>query len=153
MPSINSIADFWDCEIEHCEAKLRWTDPALLDIVGERLGRKVPRKWDAVHEICRMAESRAVNSEWSINDKILTFEDESRLALIPLDANTMKGASRVIESGETAIRTKVRGGKPYVHGTTRTAWFWTKNGKLFGKASTSTIGNKEIEAVKLLPAG
>ena len=150
MPNIITIADFWDCEIEHCEVKLKWTNPVLLDMVAERLGRKVPRKWDTVRELCRMAESRAVSFQWDRNDKILTFEDESRLALIPLDANTMKGSSRVMGPGDLTVRSNVRGGKPHIYGITKTAWHWTKNGKVFGKPSTSTLPTQEVESVMAL---
>ncbi len=147
MPSINTIAEFWDSEIEHCDAKLRWTNPALLDIACEKLRTKALRKLDVIRELRKMAEGRAVEWEWNKNDKILTFEDGSRLAIIAFDADTMKGDSRVMEPGETFIRCKVRGGKPYSNGITKSAWHWTTNGKKYGKTEPSPISDREVEAV------
>ena len=90
-------------------------------------------KWEMVMALQAMAESQAVSVEWQVDDKILTFRDGSRLGLVSLGANTMAGASRVMEAGDASIRAKVRGGKPYDHGKTKTAWHWTKNGKTYGK--------------------
>ncbi len=147
MPSINTIAEFWDSEIEHCGVKLRWTNRALLDIACEKLRTKSPRKLDVICELSKMAEGRAVEWEWNTNDKILTFEDGSRLAVVAFDANTMKGDSRVMEPSETFIRAKVRGGKPYYHGVTKSAWHWTTNGKKYGKTEPSPIADREVESV------
>ena len=147
LPSIKTIAEFWDSEIEHCDAKLRWTNPALLDIACEKLRTKAPRKLDVIREFRKMAEGRAVEWEWDSNDKILTFEDGSRLAIVAFGANTMKGDSRVMEPGETSVRFKVRGGKPYCHGVTKSAWYWTTNGKKYGKTEPSPIVDREIEVV------
>ena len=86
--------------------------------------------------------------QWEIGDRILDFADGSRLGIVALAANTMAGSSRVMEQGERVLRVKVRGGHPYDHGITRTAWYWTKNGKTYGKpdliwAATGTTCPKE----------
>ena len=147
MPSITTIADFWDSEIEHWEVKLRWINPVLFDITCDRLGTRAPRKFKVLAELRKMAESRAVEWKWDKDDKILTFEDGSRLAIIAPAANTMKGESRVMEPGETFVRSMVRGGKPYLHGITSSAWYWTTNSKVYGKAEPSPISDREVENV------
>ena len=146
MPDVTTIAEFWDCEIEHCYVKMRWTNPILLNAICDKLGTRAPRKLGVLYELRKMAESRAREIEQHIGDKILTFEDGSRLAIVAFDANTMEGDSRVMEPGETNIRAKVRGGKPYRHGITKSAWHWTRNGKNFGKPDTSPIADSEVEA-------
>lgn len=80
-----------------------------------------------------MAVAQAVNIEWEVGDRILDFADGSRLGIVAPAANTMAGSSRVMAPGERALRAKVRGNRPYDHGVTRTAWYWTKNGKTYGK--------------------
>ena len=146
MPEVTTIAEFWDCEIEHCYAQMRWTNPILLDAIRDKLGTLAPRKLSALYELRKMAESRAKEIEPDRGDKIVTFEDGSRLAIVAFDANTMEGDSRVMEQGETNIRAKVRGGKPYRHGITKSAWYWTRNGKNYGKPDTSTNAESEVKA-------
>ena len=134
MTEPKTIAEFWDCELEHSEAKQRWVNEHLLQVIRRTLGTNAPSNLAVEAQLRKMAESQAVQTEWIINDKILTFEDQSRLALVAMDANTMKGSSRVMTSGERDVRTRVRNGQPYEHGITRTAWYWTRNGKTYGKA-------------------
>ena len=138
-----TIAEFWDCELEHSEAKRSWVNEHLLQVIRRTLGTNAPRKLDVEAELRRMAESQAFKTEWATNDKILTFEDCSRLALVAMDANTMKGSSRVMAPGEQNVRAKVRNGKPYIHGKTKTPWYWTRNGKTYGKTlpPTATTGD------------
>ncbi len=138
-----TIAEFWDCEIEHSEAKQSWVNEHLLHVIRRTLGTNAPRNLDVEVQLRKMAESQAVQTEWVINDKILTFEDQSRLALVAMDANTMRGSSRIMMSGERDVRSQVRNGQPYIHGTTRTAWYWTRNGKTYGKARPSTAATGE----------
>ena len=139
-----TIAEFWDCEIEHSEAKQSWVNEHLLEVIRRTLGTNAPRNLDVEAQLRKMAESQALQIEWDMNDKILTFEDRSRLAIIAMGANTMKGSSRVMARGDQHVRAKVRNGQPYKHGTTRTAWCWTRNGKTYGKTPppTATTGER-----------
>ena len=139
-----TIAEFWDCEIEHSEVKQRWVNQHLLVVIRRTLGAKVPRNLDVEDQLRKMAENQAVHTERQTNDKVLTFEDGSRLALVDMGAGTMEGSSRVMSPGDRNVREKVRNGKPYRHGITRTAWYWTRNGKTFGKTPppTATTGEK-----------
>ena len=133
MLEINSIADFWDCEIEHAEAKKKWVSEHLLYIISTKAGRWNLDKFEVLYTLIDMAVSRATKVEWEIGDRILTFADGSNLAIVAPGANTMAGHSRVMALGEQGVRDTVRGGRRYIHGSTRTAWHWTRNGKAFGK--------------------
>ena len=133
MPEIQTIADFWDCEIEHSEAKSRWVSDHLLYIIHKEAGRLNLTKLDVESALKKMALEQAVAVQWHIGDRLLDFTDGSRLGLVAPAAGTMARASRVLEPGESSIRSKIRGGRPYIHGTTRTAWYWTGNGKHYGK--------------------
>ena len=70
-----TIAEFWDCELEHSEAKQSWVNEHLLQVIRRTLGTNAPRNLDVEAELRKMAESQAIQTEWAINDKILTFED------------------------------------------------------------------------------
>ena len=135
MLEINSIADFWDCEIEHAEAKKTWVSEHLLYIISTNTGRWNLNKFEVVTALVEMATSRATKFDWEINDRILTFADGSHLGVVAPGANTMAGNSRVMAPGEHGVRDTIRSGRPYVHGSTRTAWHWTRNGKKYGKAA------------------
>ena len=133
MLEINTIADFWDCEIEHAEAKKKWVSEHLLYIIGRKAGRWNLRKLDVEAALKRMAVEQAESIECEIGDRLLDFADGSRLGLVAPAAHTMAGSSRVMAPGESNLRSTIRGGRPYRHGITRTAWYWTKNGKSYGK--------------------
>ena len=139
-----TVAEFWDCEIEHSEAKQSWVNEHLLQAIRRALGTDAPRNLDVEARLREMAESQAVQTEWVINDRILTFGDSSRLAIIAMDANTMRGSSRVMAPDEQTVRAKVRNGQPYVPGKTKSAWYWTRNGKTYGKTPppTATTGER-----------
>lgn len=133
MPEIKTIADFWDCEIEHAEAKKRWVSDHLRYIISKNAGRWNLTKLDVEMALIEMAVAQAMERQWEKGDKILDFADGSRLGIVAPAANTMAGSSRVMEPGERGLRVKIRGNRPYEHGVTRTAWYWTKNGKTYGK--------------------
>ena len=138
-----TIAEFWDCELEHSEARQSWVNEHLLQVIRRTLGTNAPRNLDVEAELRKMAESQAIQTEWAINDKILTFEDGSRLALVAMSANTMKGSSRVMGPGEQHVRATVRNGQPYIHGITKTAWHWTRNGNTYGNTEPPTAATGE----------
>ena len=133
MPEITTIADFWDCEIEHAEVKQRWVSEHLRYIIGRKTGRWNLTNLAVEAALIDMAIEQAVSIEWEVGDRLLDFADGSRLGIVAPGAGTMAGSSRVMAPGETDLRSTVRGGHPYIHGTTRTAWYWTKNGKSYGK--------------------
>ena len=144
MLPINTTADFWDCEIEHAEAKKRWVSDHLLYIIGRNAGRWNLTKWDVVAALKEMAVKDAVHMQWEIGDRIVDFADGSRLGLAAPGAHTMAGSSRVMEPGEVGLRYKVRGNRQHDTGVGGTAWYWTGNGKSYGKselvwASTDTL--------------
>lgn len=134
MPEIRTIADFWDCEIEHSEVKSKWVNEHLLYIIYTEAGRRNLTKWDVESALRKMAEEQAVTAEWDNGHRLQTFSDGSRLGLVAPGAGRMGGSSRVLEPGESSIGSKIRGGRPYIHGSTKTAWHWTRNGKQYGKA-------------------
>ena len=136
MQIVKSIAEFWDCEIEHAEAKRAWVNEHLLYIIRTNAGRRNLSKVEVESKLTAMAVTQAVNAEWEIGDRILTFADGSRLGVVAPGAGTMAGRSRVMAAGEYGLRDTVRGGRPYVHGSTRTAWHWTRNGKTYGKPAS-----------------
>lgn len=133
MLPIESIADFWDCEIEHAEAKKSWVNEHLLYIISTRAGRWNLSKVEVESELAAMAMTQAVKTEWDIGDRILTFEDGSRMGAVAPGAGTMAGRSRVMEPSGRGVRDVIRGNRPYIHGSTRSAWHWTRNGKELGK--------------------
>ncbi|MDE2785333.1 MAG: hypothetical protein OXL37_01575 [Chloroflexota bacterium] len=148
MPEIMNIADFWDCEIEHAEAKKRWVSEHLRYIIGRTAGRWNLTKLDVEVALVDMAVAQAVEVQREVGDRILDFADGSRLGIVAMAANTMAGSSRVMEPGEHVLRAKIRGNRPYEHGVTRTAWYWTQNGKTYGKpdlvwAATDTACPKD----------
>ena len=55
MPEIKTIADFWDCEIEHAEAKKRWVSEHLPYIIGRNAGRGNLTKLDIEVALMDMA--------------------------------------------------------------------------------------------------
>ena len=133
MPNIGTIADFWDCEIEHTEARRGWVNDHLMYIIGTNAGRWNLTKWEVVAALKELAIGQASDFEWDIGDRILEFPDRSRLGIVAAGAGTMAGSSRVMEPGERSVRSAIRGNRRYRHGVTRTAWYWTKSGKTFGK--------------------
>ena len=133
MPEINTVADFWDCEIEHAEAKMRWVSDHLRYIIYRKAGGSNLTKLSVEASLIDMAVAQAVNIEWEVGDRLLDFADGSRIGIVAAAAGTMAGSSRVMEPGEYGLRTHIRGNRPYIHGVTRTAWYWTKNGKTYGK--------------------
>ena len=135
MPKIDTIADFWDCEIEHAEARRGWVNEHLMYIIGTNAGRRNLTKWEVVTALKELALEQALDIEWDIGDRILEFSDRSRLGLVAAGAGTMAGSSRVMERGELSVRAAIRGLRNYRHGVTRTAWYWTNNGKTFGKST------------------
>ena len=148
MLEIKTIADFWDCEIEHAEAKRRWVSEHLRYIIGRNAGRRDLTKLDVETALIDMAVAQASNIKWEVGDRILDFVDGSRLGIVAPAANTMAGSSRVMEPGESVLRAKIRGNRPYDHGVSRTAWYWTKNGRTYGKpdpvwAVTDTVCPKD----------
>ena len=133
MPEILTIADFWDCEIEHAEVKSRWVSDHLLYIIRKEAGRFNLSKLDVETALTKIAEGQAIAIQRETGDRLLDFLDGSRLGLMAPAANTAAGSSRVMEPGESHVRGKIRGWRPYIHGSTRTAWYWTANGKQYGK--------------------
>ena len=98
MLEISSVAEFWDCEIEHAEAKKRWVNEHLLYIICMNAGRWNLRKLEVEKALRNMAIEQAVQTQWEIGDRLLYFTDGSRLGLAAIDANTMAGSSRVMAS-------------------------------------------------------
>ena len=103
MPEIQTVADFWDCEIEHAEAKSRWVSDHLLYIIHKEAGRLNLSKLDVEKTLKKMAVEQAVAIQWENGHKVLEFSDGSRLVLVAPAANTMAGSSRVMEPGESSI--------------------------------------------------
>ena len=136
MPVVTSTADFWDCEIEHAEAKKRWVNEHLLYIIETKAGKRNLMKLQVEAALLEMALEQAVRVEWETGDRILDFADGSRLGIVAPAAGTMAGSSRVMQPGERGLRWYIRGGRPYLHGKTPTAWYWTTNGRTFGKSAT-----------------
>ena len=128
MPKVETTADLWDYEFEHCERAAVRVNPDLYDAISKKLGKKRLNKHDVADEMRKMAEAQAIDIKWEIDDKVLTFPDGSQLGIIAPGANTAAGWSRVMRAGEVGVRDRVRGGAPYRHGTTRSAWYWTRNG-------------------------
>ena len=109
MPEIKTIADFWDCEIEHSEVKQMWVNDNLFYIICINAGRWNPTNFDVKKALREMAAEQAVNVQNRDGDRILDFVDGSRLGLVELGASTMKGTSRVMDPDDTYLRLKVRG--------------------------------------------
>ena len=126
MAKIETLADFWDCEIEHSERGQSQVNQHLLYIIRRNAGRFNLTNLDVEAALRDMATEQAIHWEWEINDKALDFNDGSRLGLIAMDAGTAAGSSRVMQPGEYGVRSRIRGGEPYIHGYTRKAWYWTK---------------------------
>ena len=122
---------------------MSWVSDHLLYIICTRAGKWNLSKVEVVSALADMAVTQAVETEWEISDRILTFTDGSRLAIVALGANTMAGRSRIMNPGEFSVRNVIRGNRPYIHGSTRSAWYWTRNGKTKGKpdAIYETTGN------------
>ena len=133
MLEINTIAQFWDCGIEHAEAQKTWVSEHLLYVIGMKAGRWNLTKWEVVASLKAMAVEQATSTEWEGGERLLDFADGSRLGLVAPAANTMAGSSRVMAPGESNFRSTIRDGSPYRYGITRTAWYWTTNGRLYGK--------------------
>ena len=131
-------AEWWDREIERIETgPIRNVNPKLLDDIRATDQFRFDKQ-DITLAIRSMAEKASVNWEWSgPNDKILLFKDGSKLALFDMGANTIVGYSRVMDGPPAYSEVKgapqhdnsprgfVRGRRPYWHGTTRSARYWT----------------------------
>ena len=109
MPAIQTIADFWDCEIEHAEVKSRWVSDHLLYIICNNAGRRNLSKLDVEKALKIMAVEQAAPIQWENGHKVLEFSDDSRLVLVAPAANTMAGSSRVMEPGESSVGLIVQG--------------------------------------------
>ena len=97
MPEIKTIADFWDCEIEHAEVKRSWVSEHLRYIISKNAGRRNLTKLDVEAGLIAMAVEQAVGIAWEIGDRILDFADGSRLGIVAPAAGTMAGSSRVMK--------------------------------------------------------
>ena len=60
MLAIESLADFWDCEIEHAEAKKAWVSEYLLYIIITNAGRWNLSKVEVESKLTAMAVTQAV---------------------------------------------------------------------------------------------
>ncbi len=109
-----TIAEFWDCKIEHSEVKQKWVNENLLHIIRRTLDTNRITNGAVQRKLREMAESQAVQTEWVIDDKILTFEGDSRLGIIAPGAGTAAGLSRVMASDEKNVRGKVRNGQSLI---------------------------------------
>ena len=119
-----TMAEFWDCQLERAELGSKYVSHLLVDFVLANNGRT--SNYDIQAQLKDLAVKKAAEVVCHGGDRVLTFEDGSRLALVADGANTMVGISRVMEPGELDVRGKVRGGRPYLHGKTRSATFWTR---------------------------
>ena len=143
MPEVNSIAEFWDREIEHCEANISWVNQGIRQVVRAELGKSNPTGSEVMDKLREIARANATTIHPDLNDEILTFEDGSRLAIIAPGANTMAGSSRVMGENEQFVRNNVRGGIPYSNAV-HNAWYWTENGKKRGnqEKTSATTGQE-----------
>ena len=81
------------------------------------------KAFDLLWEIRDVVVKDAVNVEWQTADRVLTFNDGSKLLLIAGDANTAAGDSRVLRpTDRTQTRMQIRDGSDYQHGITQHAW-------------------------------
>ena len=119
-----TMAEFWDYQLERAELGSKYVSHILVDFVLANNGRT--SKYDIQAQLKELAVSQAAEVVFHGGDRVLTFEDGSRLAVVAGGANTMVGISRVMEPGEHDVRGKVRGGRPCLHGKTRSARFWTR---------------------------
>ena len=126
MAKVETLADFWDCEIEHSEIGQSRVSDHLLYMIRRSASRFNLTNLDVEYALRNMALDQAIHSEREIGDRILDFSDGSRLGLIAMDAGTAAGSSRVMKPAEYGVRSRIRGGEPYIHGHTRRAWYWTK---------------------------
>ena len=140
MPKVETIADFWDYEFEHCERAAVRINPDIYHAISKKLGKNRLNKYDVADEMRKMAEAQAIEVKWEIGDKVLTFPDGSQLGIVAPGAGTAAGWSRVMRPGEVGVRDRVRDGALYRHGTTRSAWYWTRNGNINGADDTPYRG-------------
>ena len=105
----------------------------LLYIIETKAGKRNLTKLRVEAALIDMAVDQAIQIEWEIGDRILDFPDGSRMGIVAPAAGTMAGSSRVMQPGEHGVRSYIRGNRPYIHGRTPTAWYWTASGKTYGK--------------------
>ena len=110
-------AELWDRRIERAEWLFESAHHDLGDLIDqEKALNFLTRTRDAALE-------DADNVEWQIADRVLTFEDDSKLLLIALDAGTAAGDSRVLRpTDRIQTRTQIRDGSSYIHGVSQNAW-------------------------------
>lgn len=110
-------AELWDRRIERAE----WLIASAYGDFG--LVIDGDKAFDLLWEIRDVVVKDAVNVEWQTADRVLTFNDGSKLLLIAGDANTAAGDSRVLRpTDRTQTRMQIRDGSDYQHGITQHAW-------------------------------
>ena len=93
-----TTADFWDYQLERAELGSKYVSHILMDFVLPTSGRS--SKYDIQAQLKELAVSQATEVSFHGGDKVLSFDDGSRLAVVAEGANTMVGTSRVMEPGE-----------------------------------------------------
>ena len=112
-----TTAELWDRRIERAE----WLWVTALEELGDVVD--ADEAFELLQKMRQQVVEDAKKVEWQIADRVLTFADGSKLLLIAGDANTAAGDSRVIYPNQlNDLRTQLRDGSRYVHGTTRYSW-------------------------------
>ena len=118
-------AEFWDSQLECLERKKEWLHSGLLDTIEIGAGRGRLNTTPVILKLVELIVQESELEKWDVNDRVVCFDDDSRLVLFAIDGHTCAGLSRVLYGDDHGLRGEVRGGKPYEHGITRTAWHWT----------------------------
>ena len=118
-------AEFWDSQLECLERKKGWLHSGLLDTIEIDAGRRNLSKIEVTMKLVELIVQESQTEAFNVNDRVVRFDDGSRLVLFAIDGHTCAGRSRVLYGDDDhGSRGEVRGGKPYRYGT-RTAWYRT----------------------------
>ena len=124
LPVPKTKAEFWDSQLECLERKKRWLHSGLLYIIEVGAGRRNLSTIEVMMKLVELIAQEAKTEKWNVSDRVVRFDDGSRLVLFDIGGNTCAGLSRVLPGDDRGFRNEVRGGKPYRYGV-RTAWYWT----------------------------
>lgn len=123
LPVPQTKAEFWDSQLECLERKKKWLHSGLLYIIEVGAGRRNLSTTEVMVKLVELIAQGSETERRSGSDRVVRFDDGSRLALFDIGGNTCAGLSRVLSGEDPGVRGEVRGGRPYSYG--KTAWYWT----------------------------
>ena len=97
LPVPKTKAEFWDSQLECLERKKGWLHHGLLDTIEMSAGRRNLNKTEVMKKLVELIVQKSELETRNVNDRVVRFDDGSRLVLFDIGGNTCAGLSRVLD--------------------------------------------------------